>query len=155
MDKQYKRILVPLDGSALAEVALADAVTIAHLSGAELVLLHVMPPLEDFFAPDVVHPMFVDQKWESQKRLALDYLNSVCKRLGNDTTVIRKVVEIGPAAETIIDYAHENAIDLIVMSSHGRSGLARWAYGSVADRVVRYSPCPVLLVRQEVTKADE
>jgi nucleotide-binding universal stress UspA family protein len=90
---------------------------------------------------------------ERQKLLALEYLNKVCKRLGNGSNMIHKVVEIGPAAETIIDYAHEHPVDLIVMSTHGRSGLQRWVYGSVADKVLRAAGIPVLLIRAQVSQA--
>jgi nucleotide-binding universal stress UspA family protein len=147
MDKRYKHILIPLDGSALAEMALDDADAIAHLSHAEITLLHVVPPIETVLAVDVGHPIFVDQQWESQKILAFEYLNSVAKRLGDGSGLIHKVVEMGPAAETIIEYAHHHPVDLIIMSTHGRSGLQRWVYGSVADKVLRGSGVPVLLIR--------
>jgi nucleotide-binding universal stress UspA family protein len=150
MDKQYKHILIPLDGSELAELALTDAVAIAHLSHAEITLLHVVPPLESGLTMDPTHPIYVDQQWSSQKLSALEYLNSVCKRLGNGFYKIHKAIEIGPAAETIIDYAHQHPIDLIVMSTHGRSGLKRWVYGSVADKVLRAAGVPVLLIRADV-----
>ena len=153
MDKQYKHILIPLDGSELAELALDDALTIAHLSQAEVTLFHVVPPLESGIIMDFNHPIYVDQQWSSQKLLALEYLNKVYKRLGNNSTKIRKVVETGPAAETIIDYAHQHPIDLIVMSTHGRSGLKRWVYGSIADKVLRAAGVPVLLIRTNVPQA--
>ena len=150
MDKQYKHILIPLDSSELAELALDDALTIAHLSHAEITLLHIVPPLESGPALDFTHPIYVDQQWNSQKLLALEYLNRVCKRLGNGANAVHKVVEMGPAAEMIIDYAHQHPIDLIVMSTHGRSGLKRWVYGSVADKVLRAAGVPVLLIRANV-----
>jgi nucleotide-binding universal stress UspA family protein len=153
VDKQYKHILIPLDGSELAEMALDDALTIAHLSHAEITLFHVVPPLESGLAMDLTHPIYVDQQWNSQKLLALEYLNKVCKHLGNGSNTIHKVVEIGPAAETIIDYAHQHPVDLIVMSTHGRSGLQRWVYGSVADKVLRAAGVPVLLIRTRVSQA--
>ena len=153
MDKQYKHILIPLDGSELAELALADAVAIGHLSHAEITLFHAVPPLESGPAIDLTHPIYVDQQWSSQKILALEYLNTICKRLGNSSNKIHKVVEIGPAADMIIDYAHQHPIDLIVMSTHGRSGLKRWVYGSVADKVLRAAGVPVLLIRADVPQA--
>ena len=152
MDKQYKHILIPLDGSELAEMALGDAVTIACLSHAEITLFHVVPPLKSGLAMDLTHPIYVDQQWNSQKLLALEYLNRVCKRLGNGAKAVHKAVEIGPAAEMIIDYAHQHPIDLIVMSTHGRSGLKRWVYGSVADKVLRAAGVPVLLIRAQVSQ---
>lgn len=147
MNKQYKHILIPLDGSELAEMALNDAVAIAHLSHAEITLLHVVPPIENVLAVDVAYPIYLDQQWENQKTLALDYLSNIGKRLGDGSAPVHKVVEMGPAAESIIDYAHQHPIDLIIMSTHGRSGLQRWVYGSVADKVLRGAGVPVLLVR--------
>jgi nucleotide-binding universal stress UspA family protein len=154
MDKQYKHILIPLDGSELAELALKDAFSIAHLSHAEVTLLHVVPPIESVLATDTSHPIFVDQQWDSQRMLALEYLTGVCKRIENGGTRINRVVEMGPAAETIIDYAHHHPIDLIVMSTHGRSGLQRWVYGSVADKVLRGAGVPVLLIRAHAPQAE-
>jgi nucleotide-binding universal stress UspA family protein len=147
MDKRYKHILVPLDGSALAELALADAFSLAHLSQAEVTLLRVISPIEEALEAGTNHPIFVDQQWESQKASALHYLVSVCDRIDCKNIPVHKVVELGRAAETIIGYAHEHPIDLIVMATHGRSGLPRWVYGSVADKVLRGAEVPVLLVR--------
>lgn len=65
----------------------------------------------------------------------------------SETITVHMAVEMGPAAETIIDYAREHPIDLIVIATRGRSGPRRWAYGSVADKVLRGTDLPVLLVR--------
>lgn len=147
MTKLYQHILVPLDGSALAELALADAFAVAELSGAELTLLQVVPPIDHVIAGEAEHPIFVDQQWEAKKALAREYILSVCERTGCPDITIHTAVEMGSAAETIIDYAHHHPIDLIVMATHGRSGLQRWVYGSVADKVLRGATQPILLVR--------
>ena len=150
MHKQYKHILVPLDSSELAELALDDAFSIASLSGAEVTLIHVASPVEKAIATDTDHPVFVDQQWESRKLLAHDYLNNICSRLDCKNVVVHQVVKMGRPAETIIEYAHQHPIDLIVMATHGRSGVQRWVYGSVADKVLRGADIPTLLVRAHV-----
>ena len=147
MAKQYKHILVPLDGSDLAELAVADAFGLAQLSRAEITLLQVVYPIEHVLGAEVGHPIYVDQQWENQRVLALEYLSEVRQRVNSDGLTVHLAVEMGPAAETIIDYAHHHPIDLIVMATHGRSGLQRWVYGSVADKVLRGADVPVLLVR--------
>lgn len=147
MTKHYQHILLPLDGSPLAELALADAFAVAELSRAEITLLQVIPPIEHVIASEAEHPIFVDQQWEAKKALAREYLLSVCERAGCPDITVHTAVEMGPAAETIIDYAHHHPIDLIVMATHGRSGLQRWVYGSVADKVLRGATQPILLVR--------
>jgi nucleotide-binding universal stress UspA family protein len=147
MSKYYTHILVPLDGSELAESALPDAFSLAQLSQAQVTLLQVIAPIEQVLAAGTDYPIFIDQQWEVHRTLALDYLNGVCKRLGCPEVKIHLVVEMGLAAETIIDYVHRHPIDLIVMATHGRSGLQRWVYGSVADKVLRGAEAPVLLVR--------
>jgi len=146
-NKQYEHILIPLDSSELAELALDHAFGIARLSDAKITLLHVLPPIQDVLATETGHPIFVDQQWESQQVLALQYLKNICKRMSCPDLKINTVVEMGTPAETIIDYARQHPIDLIVMATHGRSGVQRWVYGSVADKVLRGADVPVLLVR--------
>lgn len=153
MVKQYKHILVPLDGSELAELALEDALSIAQLSRAQLTLLQVIPPIDEVIAAGTDHPIYVDQQLANQEMLALEYLQSVCDRVGCEDVAIQVATDIGPAAETIIDYARQQAIDLIVMATHGRSGLQRWVYGSVAGKVLRGADLPVLLVRAHSNKS--
>ncbi|NJN99471.1 MAG: universal stress protein [Anaerolineales bacterium] len=147
MTKHYQHILVPLDGSALAELALADAFAVAELSRAELTLLQVVPPIDHVIATEAEYPIFIDQQWEAKKEEAREYLLGVCERAGCPDIPVHTVVEMGSAAETIIDYAHHHPIDLVVMATHGRSGLQRWVYGSVADKVLRGATQPILLVR--------
>ena len=145
--KTYKHILVPLDSSELAETALEDAFSLAQTNRAEITLLHVIPPIEHVLAMETGHPIFIDQQWDSHKTTAHRYLTDICRRYGCPEVPVHLAVEMGLAAETIIDYTRELPIDLIVMATHGRSGLSRWMYGSVADKVLRGANVPVLLVR--------
>jgi nucleotide-binding universal stress UspA family protein len=147
MIKKYTHILLPLDGSELAELALADAFGIAEMSQADITLLQVVPPIDTVVGAETGHPIFIDQQWETKKAIALEYLSTVCERLGCPEVQVHTIVEMGPPAEMIVDYAHHHPIDLIVMATHGRSGVQRWVYGSVADKVLRGADVPVLLVR--------
>jgi nucleotide-binding universal stress UspA family protein len=151
--KQYKHILVPLDGSELAESALTDAFNLAHLNQAEVTLLQVISPLDHLSGNG---DLFIDEVWALQKEAASRYLKDVAKREECKNLKVHLIVEMGPTAETIIDYAHQGPIDLIVMATHGRSGLQHWVFGSVAEKVLRGADLPVLLVRaQAKQKADE
>ena len=153
--KMYKHILIPLDTSELAELALDDAFSLAYLNQARITLLHVIPPIETVLAAETGHPIFIDQQWDSHKTVARRYLSEICKRYSCPDVETQQVVEMGLAAETIIEYAREHPVDLIVMATHGRSGLQRWVYGSVADKVLRGANVPVLLVRAHKTAPAE
>jgi len=125
----YKKILVPLDGSELAETAILYAELVARNTGSEIDLITVT----DFDVPDTV-------RFESE-----EYLNNVKV---NAETVYSEVLA-GLPGECIPDYASKNNIDLIVMTTHGRSGISRWALGSVADKMIASASCPILLVRSK------
>jgi nucleotide-binding universal stress UspA family protein len=141
----YKRILVPLDGSEFAESALSHALALATCSGAEIVLLRVaVHPRYEYIAPDplLVESMRADPTIESAaylERKANELRESGCRVTAETCT--------RPLAETILDYAEGIGADLIVMSTHGHSGLARWFIGSTADKVVRGARLPVMLAR--------
>jgi nucleotide-binding universal stress UspA family protein len=147
MPKKYKHLLVPLDGSKLAELALDDAVGLAKVSQAEMTLIQVVYPAEEVIGTEIGYPIYLDQQWENQKVMALEYLTGVRNRIADDNLTIHLAAVAGTPAETIIDYASKHPVDLIVMATHGRSGLQRWVYGSVADKVLRGADVPVLLVR--------
>lgn len=138
----YKRILLPLDGSALAEQALPHAVAQAERFQAELILLKVLQPLPErgISAPDR------RQAEELTGQLAREYLESQAREIERSMPVQVVTVE-GQAHRQIVQFAEENEVDLIVMSTRGQSGLSRWLMGSVADRVVRGATVPVLLIR--------
>ncbi len=143
----YQRLLVPLDGSELAELALPYAEIWAKTFDAEVILLRV-PTLPAYVSlgPDasMLVPSLLCEAYEE----ADTYLANVTRRLkAKGLTVHKAAVEPGAVADTIIDYARDASVDCIVMSTHGRSGLGRWVYGSVADRVLRGAGMPVLLVR--------
>lgn len=147
MEKHYQHILVPLDGSELAELALRDAIDLAELSHAKITLLQVISPIDHIIMTEAEYPIYVDQQWEAKRAFALQYLQDVAHRMNYPHNTIHLAVEMGPAADTILDYVSEYPIDIIVMATHGRTGLRRWLYGSVAEKVLHSAEIPVLMVR--------
>ena len=140
----YSRILLPLDGSDLAERALPHALAQAERFEAELVLLMVfVQPSEP---PGMWSPA-VKQARERAKPLAREYLERVAARVGEHGIPVQIVTVEGRPAVEITRFAEENQVDLIVLSTRGESGLSRWLMGSVADRVARGAKVSVLLVR--------
>jgi nucleotide-binding universal stress UspA family protein len=146
---ELKRILVPLDGSRLAERAIPLATALAQRFGSEIVLLRVLDIPEP--TPPTSH-VEVAIGWVREARThalqeAQSYLDAQQRDLHRQGIEVRALMRDRSPAEDILDIASSQKIDLIVMSAHGQGGLARWAFGSVADKVARHSPCPVLLVR--------
>lgn len=138
-----QHMLVTLDGSELAELALREALALAKLPESEVTLLQVVPPIEEVIADG--EEFAIDQQWERRKISALR--NGVCARPEWRGAHTHVVVEMDKPAETILDFAQRHNIDRIVMASHGRTGLGRWVYGSVADKVLRAADRTVVLVR--------
>ncbi len=144
---RYKKILVPLDGSDLAEIALEPALDMAEAMGAEVILFRVAPPL-----PNYQHfariPVVYDEIVASAQDQAERYLKAVRARWPEREicTVLHPPSEV--VAEALVDYAAANQVDLIVMSSHGRTGLSRWVHGSVTEKVLQAAPCATLVVRR-------
>lgn len=149
----YKRLLVPLDGSALAEAALSHAEQLAAAGDGEIVLLRVVISPYSIVAPDLVLAgQGIDQDILQQQ--AEHYLQTAAARLAGRGFAVRMATCPGPVAEAILDHARSSDADLIVMSTHGRGGISRWVYGSVADRVLQAAPCPVLLIRAGAARAE-
>jgi len=149
---EYKKIMVTLDGSTFAAQALPHAEALAALHQAELILLEVVP---DASSPAQVlgetrNIMHIDERQEHFIDEATQKLEDLAEELHLRQIKATPVIKIGHPAATIIDYAKEAGVDVIVMSTHGRTGLARWVYGSVADKVLKAAPCPVLLVRAKL-----
>jgi nucleotide-binding universal stress UspA family protein len=140
----YKRILVPLDGSRLAEQALPHAAAHAAAFGAEIILLKVLEPLPE---PSMSSPRAIRSAEAASAELAQEYLEGVAAGLQAEGHGVEAAIEEGRPYVQIIRYAEENNVDLIVMSTRGYSGLSRWLLGSVADRVARGATVPVLLVQ--------
>jgi nucleotide-binding universal stress UspA family protein len=139
----YRRILVPLDGSELAETAIPHAELLASATGAELELVRVTL-LRFVQTPD--GRGYVVQE-DGDREEAEEYLQGWQQRLSGRGIKVGWQVRGGNVAEEIVELATGTKVDLIVMSTHGRTGARLWAYGSVAEKVLRAAPCSVLVVR--------
>jgi nucleotide-binding universal stress UspA family protein len=147
------KILVCLDGSSLAEKVLPFVTEVALGCGSQVVLLEVtMPPsatvepLTGFYRTTPI------EKILREEVEARAYLKKVAQRLRKKGLKVSCVTVSGDPGETIVGYAKENAVDLVALSTHGRSGLQRLAFGSVADFVLKKSGLPILIRRPEKTK---
>jgi nucleotide-binding universal stress UspA family protein len=151
------RVIVPLDGSDMAAQALPVATSIcAQIPGSELILLRVLllTPLTDSMlaGPQFVSPDVYLQMSGDEEQLAREYLEAAAKGVSRPGVRYRTYVERGAAADVILDVAAAQQVSLVVMTTHGRTGVARLALGSVADSVVRGGVAPVLLLRSFQTQ---
>jgi nucleotide-binding universal stress UspA family protein len=142
----YERMLVPLDGSEVAEAILPFAEQVAGPLDAEVVLLRVLEPVspvELVASAGVVAPDTFTLRDMDARR----YLSEIERRLSKKGLRVRTRVAFGSPADEILAAAQTTSADLIAMATHGRSGLGRAVFGSVAESVLRASPVPVLLIR--------
>ena len=147
MTRNFTRILVPTDFSAPSNAALALAKQMATTSGASLHLIHVLEdPFTAAYATEVYAPPSagIKEAWLEGAKALLDAQLTPDERASFRST--QRVV-FGTPARDIVDQAAANDIDLIVMGTHGRGGVQHLLMGSVAERVVRTAPCPVLTMR--------
>lgn len=146
---RYKKILVPLDGSGWSQRAIPHAIEIARANDAELILLHVFTPPAREYAPDIALRSAEDPH-QSMREQAKQYLVGLRTELRNENCRVRTHLSEGAdAAHLICDYADGEDIDLIVMSTRGRSGIARLLFGSVAQKVMECIHVPVLLIKPD------
>ena len=145
----FKRVMVPLDGSLLAEEALPSALAIAHQFKAELILIRVVTPQHiGLHADGISYAELFAQLREQAKQVAHEYLQNHQRLLAEQGFNVRYLlIEDEFVAESLLEQANTEAIDLIIMSTHGRSGIRRWVFGSVADKVLRQAEVPVMLIR--------
>lgn len=149
----YKTILVPLDGSEVAEAILPYVKELAKLFGSTVILLQIMelphliglPKGEIYDALPQMTPAEVNQQLGETRR----YLDGVVARLGAEEITARALVEYGPVVVTIMRVARQEEASLIAMASHGRGGLADVYYGSVAAGVLQRIDRPLLIVRAQ------
>lgn len=145
----FHNILVPLDGSQLAEEAIPLAVRLASRSGGQITLLRAVESQLMMVPAGLEYEMTVLEDQQLQQRgHARDYLDSVRRKWMNDLAVGISA-EIGSPATMILEHASKEPCDLIVMTTHGYHGLTRWMLGSVAERVLRNAPCPVVVMRED------
>lgn len=158
----FIRILVPLDGSLLAERAIPHAMQFARIFGAKIILVHVLNPISYQENPDAIDPL----KWQIRKVEADVYMqgitNRLCQELDEETPAkklpkdeelkersprVEYFVLEGKIAESIINFGHSEKIDLLVISTHGSSGLSRWNMSSVTQKVIDMIYLPILVIR--------
>ena len=138
--KMFQKVLVPLDGSKLAEEILTRVEKLVRFCRAEVHLLRVVVSYQ-------VDPQEEKRERERLTQEAWDYLEKIVSRIRKKKISAFAVVAYGKDAVQICDFARKNKFDLIAMATHGRSGLSRWALGSVADKVLHCSNVPVMLFR--------
>jgi nucleotide-binding universal stress UspA family protein len=147
-----KRMMIPLDGSALAQQALPLATALAESSGAELLLMHAITATMEPYTGLSPRGRPIPQLAEvlaAQRDHALSYLDAQAEKLRAHGVSVTTQAIPGYAADVLVDEAARRGVDLIVMATHGYSGLKRWALGSVADKVLHASTTPLLLVRAQ------
>ena len=145
---KFKRVLCPVDFSDDSKVALAYAADIVRAAGGELLVLHVVEPIlypvEYGMAP--VPTVDLESTATANARMKLEEL--VTEEVTAGVSVSTKVI-FGRADTQVCDFASEGDFDLIVLATHGLTGLKHLLLGSVAERVVRHAPCPVLTVKKK------
>jgi nucleotide-binding universal stress UspA family protein len=136
--------LVPLDGSELAKKALDHAEKLAKTFDAEIILFQVVPLMPIYGGGELVTPFIVDER---QKEVAERYLTNLAEEMKTRGHKVTAMVRTGlQVAAEIIDFAKESGVDLIVMCTHGRSGITRWFLGSVARKVLTRAETPIFLI---------
>jgi len=137
----YHKVLVPLDGSDFSEMVLPHINSLAKAGEiGELILLYVIEAVP-------IKSRFYEELETNHKAAAQTYLSELVKNLKLGRLKITSEIMQGDPASAIIDYTKDNGIDLIVLATHGRSGISRWVLGSVADKVMHYACAPVFMVR--------
>ncbi len=135
----FEKILVPLDGSELAESILTQVSRLYHAKDSAIVLLRVVPPPSKRTAG-------AEEQTKKEEIEAFDYVKGIAARLEERGIVAKPVVSKGKPEEVIPAYAAKERVDLVTLSTHGRSGVSRWVRGSVAERVMRTTDAPLLLL---------
>lgn len=143
----YKKMLVLLDGSKLAEIVFIYAQELSGRLNLDLDLLSVVGPEEVDQLP--MRQAYIEHMAEALQKQCETVRAAVCKP-GEKPVVARGKVVVGYPADEILKYASENSADIIMLSSHGRSGIRRWGLGSVADKVIRATSVPVWLVPSQI-----
>jgi nucleotide-binding universal stress UspA family protein len=145
----YRHILVPLDGSALAEQVLPHVHALAANEGTTRVtLLRAVPPV---FTTSVDYSGMLattaGDTLETLEEEAREYLEKIAGEFRTEGYTVGVEISAMPAADAILDFADNQQVDLITIATHGRSGISRWVFGSITQKVVQTAPVPVLVIR--------
>jgi nucleotide-binding universal stress UspA family protein len=144
---EIQRILAPTDFSLHAEAALRYACGLAERLGVTLHLLHVLPDVVPVGPDPMLAPSLPPEYYTETEKQSLEALGKAIKPDWGHAPQVETAVRWGGAVEGVVAYATDAAIDLIVVATHGRTGLSHVLLGSVAERIIREAPCPVLTVR--------
>jgi nucleotide-binding universal stress UspA family protein len=145
----FQDILVPLDGSPLAEQALPVAARVARAFGGTVTLLHVVDVSRAYVSYGALQPLITQDASERGLKDGKDYLDSVLPRSDLAGVPLQKQVILGYPAAVMLSILDELAIDLVVMSSHGHTGVKHWILGSTAEKVIHHTPVPILVLHEE------
>ena len=152
----YKKIMVPLDGSELAECVIPHVEAIGGGCGVDtIIFVRVVEPVHlpvgtggDGLVFTEIDAERVRKETDASNELAAkDYLDRVVSRIKPQGVKVRSEVIVGKAAESLADYTTQNDVDLVVIATHGRSGVSRWVWGRVTDRILHSACVPVFMVR--------
>jgi nucleotide-binding universal stress UspA family protein len=150
----YNIIMAPTDGTGFDREAIRVATNLSNASGAQLRLVRVYDAPMVFTGPDMID--YPHEAIERERKWELSQLAALAAECANETTAaVTPVLEEGPVADALVRYARLNDVDLIVIASHSRGGLARLALGSVADSLIRNTNAPVLVVRRAPSYAEQ
>ncbi len=144
----FERILVPLDGSRRAEQALPIAARLARASGGTVVLLRTVSLPNEVVSYLALEPIPIEVDIEAAREEASNYLDHISKRSSLMSVHPETVVIVGQPAASLLSVVNTHHLDLIVLCSHGYTGMKRWIMGSVAEKVAYHSPVPVLVLRE-------
>jgi nucleotide-binding universal stress UspA family protein len=146
---RYKKIVVPIDGSGWSERAIPHAVDIAQNNQSELILLHVFKPPASEYVGEIALANQDDQLQQLREE-AKQHLMGIRNKIRSEKVTVRvQFIEGTGVAGIICDYINSEGVDLVVMSSHGRTGINRWLFGSVAQKVMQEVNVPVMIIRPD------
>ena len=153
METTIKKVLVPIDFSDYSKSALKYAVNFAKSFNAEIILVYVVEPViypPDFSMGQIAMPS-ITTEWDDRAR---DELQKLAKSEINEIANVKTIIKTGKPFVEIIETAKEENIDLIIIATHGHSGVEHILFGSTAEKVVRKAPCPVLTLREPIKGFD-
>jgi len=145
----YQHVMVPLDGSELAECVLPHVEAVATgCNVAKVTLVRVVPPLKLYGGAESHISLEERRRLETDSmQVATSYLNERAQQLENRGVQVESEVLFGNVLDQLVDFVAKNEVDLIVLATHGRSGVSRLFLGSIADRLLRSAPVPILMIR--------
>jgi nucleotide-binding universal stress UspA family protein len=144
----YHKILVPLDGSNLAECVMPHVEEIAKLSKATIELIYVVEPVDLPTHGGIALTVEDLKQIETHAKIdAQTYLHKIVQKMKSKGFTAHSKILRGKAADSLVDYINQGNFDLMIMATHGRSGITRWIWGSVAERILHFSTIPILIIR--------